>query len=114
MIAPVSALASSVPLDLARAAEAPAGRASAADAAKAARQFEAILVRQLLSPAIEPLMSSGLGGEGAGGSGGGVFGYFLTDTLAESMTSGQGLGLAAVLSRQLSPAPSAGLRVVEE
>ena len=75
--------------------------------AKAAQQFEAIMVRQLLSPAIEPLMNGGVGGEksksGAGG-GGGVYGYMLTDTLANSIAQGGGLGLAKVISHQLSPA----------
>ena len=75
--------------------------------AKAAQQFEAIMVRQLLSPAIEPMMNGGVGGEksksGAGG-GGGVYGYMLTDTLANSIAQGGGLGLAKVISRQLSPA----------
>lgn len=117
MLSPVSPLSSSsVPLDLARSAEAfgsagAATKASPADVQKAARQFEAILVRQLLSPAIEPLMNGGaLGGsQGAGGQGGGVYGYFLTDTLAGSIASGGGLGLADVLTRQLAPAASTGL-----
>jgi flagellar protein FlgJ len=82
---------------------------NASQLAKAAQQFEAIMVRQLLSPAIEPMMNGGVGGEkskaGAGG-GGGVFGYMLTDTLANSIAQGGGLGLAQVINRQLSPATS--------
>lgn len=112
MIAPVSSLASaSVPLDLAVSARssAAAGKPSAADVQKAARQFEAIMVRQLLAPSIEPMMSGGsLGAAGpAAGQGGGVYGYLLTDTLATSIAEGGGLGLASVISRQLSPAGSA-------
>ena len=40
----------------------------------AAQQFEAIILRQLLTPAIEPLMSHGLGGDNKtnGGGGGGI------------------------------------------
>ena len=78
---------------------------NAAELAKAAQQFEAIMVRQLLSPAIEPMMNGGMGGgkSGAGG-GGGVYGYMLTDTLANSIAQGGGLGLANVINRQLSPA----------
>lgn len=115
MIAPVSTLASSaVPVDLARAAQSGsgAGKPSPADVEKAAKQFEAILVRQLLSPAIEPMMSGGAlgavktGGAG-GGQGGGVYAYLLTDTLAGSVSQGGGLGLASVISRQLSPTVSA-------
>ncbi|HRE80368.1 MAG TPA: rod-binding protein [Opitutaceae bacterium] len=74
------------------------------DIKKAAGQFEAIILRQLLTPAIEPLMSGGLaGGGGAASGGGGVYGYMLTDTLADSLSKGGGLGLTQMLSRQLTP-----------
>ncbi len=75
---------------------------SAADVKKAASQFEAIILRQLLAPSIEPMMNGGLGGTG-GGSGGGVYGYMLTDVLAGSLGSAGGLGLGAMLEKQLSP-----------
>jgi len=68
---------------------------------KAASQFEAIILRQLLAPSIEPMMSGGLGG--AQGSGGGMYGYMLTDTLANSLSQGGGLGLARMLEKQLTP-----------
>jgi peptidoglycan hydrolase FlgJ len=71
------------------------------DVKKAAQQFEAILMRQLLAPAIEPMMNGSLGG--ASQTGGGVYGYMLTDVLANSITQGGGLGLAAVIESQLSP-----------
>lgn len=77
---------------------------TAEDARRAAGQFEAILVRQLLSPVIEPLMSGGLGGGDSSGSGGGVYSYLLTDTFANAITSGGGLGLGEMLGRQLTPA----------
>ena len=70
----------------------------------AARQFEAIILRQLLTPAIEPLMSHGIGGKGAENSGGGgVYGYLVTDVLANSLSQGGGLGLSRMLEKQLSP-----------
>ena len=72
----------------------------------AARQFEAIILRQLLTPAIEPLMSHGLGGNSAEKStsgGGGVYGYLVTDVLANSLSQGGGLGLARILEKQLTP-----------
>ena len=71
----------------------------------AARQFEAIILRQLLTPAIEPLMSHGLGGDskGNGSGGGGVYGYLVTDVLANSLSQGGGLGLARILEKQLTP-----------
>lgn len=74
---------------------------------RAAGQFEAIILRQLLAPTIEPLMSGG-SGEG-GGSGGGVYGYMLTDVLANSLGAAGGLGLSKMLTQQLTPrgAPAA-------
>ena len=70
----------------------------------AAKQFEAIILRQLLTPAIDPLMSHGLGGNTpAGASGGGVYGYLVTDVLANSLSQGGGLGLARMLEKQLTP-----------
>jgi peptidoglycan hydrolase FlgJ len=68
---------------------------------KAAGQFEAIILRQLLAPTIEPIMNGGLGG--TGGTGGSIYGYMLTDALAGSLSKGGGLGLGAMLEKQLSP-----------
>jgi len=65
----------------------------------AAKQFEAIMLRQLLAPVMEPLMSAGAGGE----SGGGVYGYLATDVLATSLSQGGGLGLSKILEKQLTP-----------
>jgi len=73
------------------------GRSKPEDIRKAAQQFEAILVRQLLAPAIEPMMN------GAQGAGGGVYGYMLTDVLANAVSQGGGLGIANILEKQLSP-----------
>lgn len=70
----------------------------------AAKQFEAIIIRQLLSPAIEPLMSNSIAGEkGQAGGGGGVYGYLVTDVLANSLSSGGGIGLSKMLEKQLTP-----------
>lgn len=79
----------------------PIGYNQSGDIKRAASQFEAIILRQLLAPTIEPLMNGGLAG--AGGSGGGVYGYMLTDVLADSLSKGGGLGLSQMLSRQLTP-----------
>ena len=67
---------------------------------KAASQFEAIIMRQLLAPTIEPIMSGGMGG--AKDAGGGVYGYMLTDVLATGLSQGGGLGWAKMLEKQLS------------
>ena len=78
-----------------------AEEARKSDCSKAAQQFEAIILRQLLSPALEPMMNSGMGGSGGGG--GGVYGYMLTDVMANCLTEGGGLGLASMLEKQLTP-----------
>jgi flagellar protein FlgJ len=64
----------------------------------AAGQFEAILLRQFLQQSVGGLM----GGD-KGGPSGNVYGYLLTDTLADKLSEGGGLGLASVLEKQLSP-----------
>jgi flagellar protein FlgJ len=69
---------------------------------KAASQFEAIILRQMLAPSMESMMSGGLGGSKESG-GGGMYGYMLTDTLATSLSQGGGLGLARMLEKQLTP-----------
>ena len=76
------------------------------DVKKVATQFEAIIVRQLLKPAIDPIMSGGSGGQGGamGGGGGGVYGYLLTDVLAGSLSEGGQLGFARLIEKQLTPA----------
>ncbi len=79
----------------------PIGCTPPAEIKRAASQFEAIILRQLLTPTIEPLMNGGIGGTGS--SGGGVYGYMLTDVLADSLSKGGGLGLTQMLSRQLTP-----------
>lgn len=76
---------------------------SAADVKKAAGQFEAIIVRQLLAPSIEPMMSGGMGGKESSSAGGGVYGYMMTDVLAGKITAGGGMGLSRMLEKQLSP-----------
>ncbi len=75
-----------------------------ADVKKAAEQFEAILLRQFISPALQSMMSQGLDGKGGGdtGGGGGMYGYLLTDTMANSLSQGGGLGLARILEKQFS------------
>lgn len=78
------------------------GQDEAADRKKVAAQFEAILVRQLLGPALNGVMGGQNGGAGAG-----MYGYMLTDILSSKLTEGQGLGLGDVIARQLAPRGSA-------
>ena len=61
--------------------------------AKVSRQFEAILLRQFLSESMKPLLQGGPSGQ--------VYGYMLTDSLANEISEGGGLGLAHVIQAQL-------------
>jgi len=78
----------------------------AAGIKKAASQFEAIILRQLLAPSIEPIMSGGMGAKSSSDSSGGIYGYMLTDTMADSLSKGGGLGLAKMLETQFSQRPA--------
>jgi Rod binding domain-containing protein len=64
-----------------------------AEAAKVPQQFESILLRQFLSESMKPLLQEGPAGQ--------VYGYLLTDSLAESVAGGGGLGLCSILQAQL-------------
>jgi peptidoglycan hydrolase FlgJ len=91
---PAAALAALTPAGL----SSPASTATtAAQRKKAAAQFEAIMVRQLLSKSV----GSMLGGEGH--ATGLVYGDIVTDVLAQKITEGQGLGLGRMIEKQLSP-----------
>jgi len=69
----------------------------AADRKKVAAQFEAILVRQLLSESMTKMLGSN------GGAASSVYGGMLTDTVAGQMTAGPGLGLGRLIESQLTP-----------
>ncbi|MGF1483037.1 MAG: hypothetical protein ACFBZ8_01600 [Opitutales bacterium] len=69
-----------------------------AQQAEAARQFEAVMLRQIAREAFEPLFSGSMGS----GSGGAVYEYFLTDAIAQGLSQGGGLGLTSVLQQQLT------------
>ena len=74
--------------------------------AAVAGQFEAILLRQFLSESIGSMMGDKKGGGGSGGSAGGggsVYGFMLTDTLADKLSEGRGMGLAPMIAKQLTP-----------
>jgi peptidoglycan hydrolase FlgJ len=59
-----------------------------------AQQFEAILLRQLLAPALQNLP----------GAGNGIYNYMLTDAVANKLSAGSGMGLSKILERQFTPA----------
>jgi Rod binding domain-containing protein len=64
---------------------------------KAAQQFEAILVRQLLSQSVGSMMG------GLGHTAGLMYGDLMTNTLAQNLTAGKGLGLGKLIETQLAP-----------
>jgi Rod binding domain-containing protein len=64
---------------------------------EAAQNFEAILLRQFLSESMKSLLQDGPGGQ--------VYGYLLTETLADSMAKAGGLGLSSMLQTQFSKNP---------
>lgn len=69
--------------------------------AAVASQFEAVLVRQMLGSTITSMLGKN------SGAAGNVYGDLLTDTFAQQLTAGQGMGLARVIEKQLAPrAPS--------
>jgi len=59
----------------------------------ASQQFEAILLRQFLGESMKGLLKEGAGGQ--------VYGYMLTDCLADNLSKAGGLGLSSVIQAQL-------------
>lgn len=68
-----------------------------------AGQFEAILLRQFLQESIGSMMGGGESGKSGNGGGGGVYSYMLTDTLADKLSQGRGMGIAPMIAKQLTP-----------
>lgn len=64
--------------------------------AESCQQFEAILWRQLLEKALAPMLHSPEGGADKTGT----YNYFLTNTIAEEVSSGSS-GISSVLQAQL-------------
>ncbi|HEX2853424.1 MAG TPA: hypothetical protein VHO24_09310 [Opitutaceae bacterium] len=71
--------------------------ATAADRKKVAAQFEAVLVRQLLSQSVGSMLG---GGDAVSGT---IYGDMMTDALAQKLTAGPGLGLGRFIEKQLTP-----------
>jgi flagellar protein FlgJ len=68
-------------------------------ALKAARDFEAIFVRQLLKPLEKSHAMSK-----QGSSGGDIYGSMYVNSLADAVTSGGGLGMSEMIADALAPA----------
>lgn len=61
-------------------------------------QFEAIMLRQMLSDSVGKM----LGGEDS--PSGSIYGYLLTDVFSQQLARAGGLGLGKVIEKQLTPA----------
>jgi Rod binding domain-containing protein len=73
------------------------GANSADDRKKVGAQFEAVLVRQLLTKSVGSMLG------GADNVAGTVYGDMMTDALAQKLTAGMGLGLGRFIEKQLTP-----------
>lgn len=65
----------------------------AQDPSELARQFEAILVRQMLAESMKSLLDGPEGQQ--------TYGYFISEALSDGITRGGGFGLRTVLEAQL-------------
>jgi Rod binding domain-containing protein len=63
------------------------------DPSELARQFEGILVRQMLAESMKSLIEGPKGQQ--------TYGYFISEALSDGITKGGGLGLRTVLEAQL-------------
>lgn len=73
-------------------------RTEAQKVADVGRQFEAVLLRQILTDATKNMFSNG---EGQASSTNGIYQDMVTNSLADSMSRSGGLGMAQVLAKQL-------------
>ncbi len=81
----------------------PGAAAAAQDAKKiadSARQFEAMMVRQVLSETFKPAPAA----KGQAMPGSDIYQSFMTDTVADNISKGGSLGISNLLQSQLTPA----------
>lgn len=69
--------------------------------ALAAKQFEAVLIRQMLKVMRESAPKGGLLGESGSGSGGDMYLQMMDEAMADQMAEGQGIGLRETLMRSM-------------
>jgi len=86
------------------------------------RHFEAILLRQFLGKALQPMFGGGgMGGEGMNAATKGIYQDMITKTLADTISNSGEFGLARAFNTQLMPrnlqaqeAAKAAAKLVEE
>lgn len=71
--------------------------------ADSARQFEAMMVRQVLSETFKPSPTT----KGQGMPGSDIYQGFMTDTVADNISQGGSLGISHLLQSQLTPTKAA-------
>lgn len=67
---------------------------------KVCDQFEGMLVRQILSEGLKPMLAKP---PGSGAAGAGIYDYMLTDTLANGVAGHNAMGISHLLQQQLAP-----------
>ena len=80
-----------------------ASKASTQDAKKiedSAKQFEAMMVRQIIGEAFKPSTTA----KGQSMPGSDIYQSFMTDTVADNISKGGSLGISHLLQSQLTPA----------
>ena len=83
-----------------------AGKAAARDAKKieeSAKQFEAMIVRQVLGDTFKPSPTA----KGSAMPGSDIYQSFMTDTLADGISQSGSLGISHLLQSQLTPSKPA-------
>jgi len=96
---------SSTPLTMPTAADLAAKMPKDEKVGKACDQFEGMLIRQILTEGLKPLLAKP---PGSGAAGAGVYDYMLTDTLAKGIAGPHAIGISHLLQQQLSPPKSHG------
>lgn len=78
------------------------GRPQEAKLESVGAEFQALLLRQFLTEALKPLTENGdvFGGDNP------VYGYFITDTLASSLSKSDVFGYSSLLQAQFAARPS--------
>lgn len=69
----------------------------------ATEQFEAILIRQYLSEAMQPLFDDSMMGQASGSH---MYQYMITDAMASELSNNSTFGVASLLQMQLTQADS--------
>lgn len=98
-ISPLSAAVPAIGAPVVADASAPGKPATPEELAKAADQFEAILLRQFLKPTMDSLMSSMSGSNRS--SGADIYGFFMTDVFSSALSESGGMGFSHILQVQL-------------